>query len=243
MTRLLIDADILVYKAIASTEQEIEWEPDVWTIHTDLNDALEAFNEQINSIVERSGINDYLLCFSDSENFRKKIYKEYKANRASTRKPVGFKPFRTKVIEQFRGVVKPTLEADDVLGILATKNPDTTIIVSDDKDLMQIPGRHLVGDEVIVVTERAADKMFYTQVLTGDPVDNYPGCPGVGKVKAEAILSKPEAIEDPWDFIVEAYEKAGLTEKDALVQARCARILRCTDWNEKKQKVILWNNN
>jgi hypothetical protein len=34
-----------------------------------------------------------------------------------------------------------------------------------------------------------------------------------------------------WDTVVEAYEKAGLTEDDALVTARLARILRAEDYD------------
>jgi DNA polymerase-1 len=41
--------------------------------------------------------------------------------------------------------------------------------------------------------------------------------------------------------VVAAYEKAGLTEEDAIVQARVARILRYEEFNQKKEEVLLWN--
>ena len=77
---------------------------------------------------------------------------------------------------------------------------------------------------------------FYTQVLTGDSTDNYPGCPGIGPKKAADILNK----ELSWTSVVNAYLKAGLTEEDALLQARMARILQASDWNSKQQEPILW---
>ena len=40
-----------------------------------------------------------------------------------------------------------------------------------------------------------------------------------------------------------AYIKAGYTRDDALEQARLARILRWTDWDEKKGEPILWTPN
>jgi DNA polymerase-1 len=40
--------------------------------------------------------------------------------------------------------------------------------------------------------------------------------------------------------VVSLYAKAGLTEADALRQARLARILRWTDWDNKKKEPILW---
>lgn len=36
------------------------------------------------------------------------------------------------------------------------------------------------------------------------------------------------------------YEFRCITEEDALVQARCARILHADDWDFEKSEVILW---
>jgi DNA polymerase-1 len=92
--------------------------------------------------------------------------------------------------------------------------------------------------KMITVTEEEADYNHLMQTLTGDAVDNYIGCPGIGKVNAKKIL---DAADDKWAAIVKAYEKAGLTEEDALIQARCARILRHTDYDLEKKEVILWS--
>ena len=55
-------------------------------------------------------------------------------------------------------------------------------------------------------------------------------------------LTEWDYTDDPevpvWDRIVAAYAKAGLSEADALAQARCARILRNTDWDGSHP--ILW---
>lgn len=243
MTTLLIDADILVYRSISATEHEVEWEPDVWTLTTDLNDARESFEKALASILDESPTPDFKLCFSDRENFRKELNPTYKGNRAGVRKPVGFKPFREGIIEKYDGIIKPKLEADDVIGILATKPGTDFIIVSDDKDLLTIPGAHLIDGYVVNIGQHEADMKFFTQVLTGDQADGYPGCPGVGPKKAEQILARPEAQETPWEFVVEAYTKAGFTEKDAIMQARMARILRWSDWNSGTQEVRLWTPN
>lgn len=236
---ILIDADILVYKAVASTEQEIEWEPDVWTIQTDLKDSHEAFEQQLNTILTAVGSkSNYKLCFSDSKNFRKDLDPTYKANRASLRKPVGFKAFREQVVEKYPSFSQPGLEADDCLGILATKFiAKSPIIVSDDKDLMQIPGKHLVNGAIVSVSKEEGDYLHMKQTLTGDAVDGYPGCPGIGPKTAEKLL----ADGNHWEAVIKAYTKAGLTEADALLQARLARILQVEDWDEKKRKPILWN--
>lgn len=240
MTTLLIDADILVYRAISSVEREVEWEPDVWTLTTDLNDARDAFSDMLNNVLSAVPDMKYTLCFTDKENFRKDIYPEYKSNRSNQRKPLGFKPYREEVINTFKGVLKPKLEADDVIGILATKPNADFVIYSGDKDLMQIPGKHLVDGDIITVNKEEGDFFHMMQTLTGDAVDGYPGCPGIGKVKAERILDSVDDWSKMWETIIDVYAKAGLTEKDALVQARMARILQWENWNKDKQEVILW---
>ena len=57
---------------------------------------------------------------------------------------------------------------------------------------------------------------------------------GVG---AKKILEK---AEDPWTVILEAYIKAGLTEEDAIRNARLARILRPGEYNSTTKEPILW---
>lgn len=243
MTTLLIDADILVYRAISSVEQEIEWEPDVWTLSTDLKDAHEAFSDMLFGILDTAPTNEFKLCFSDAKNFRKDLNPSYKGNRAGVRKPMGFKPFRDQIIDKHGALIKPALEADDVIGILATKPGTDFIIVSDDKDLRTVPGAHLIDGHVTNIGESEATIKFFTQVLTGDQADGYPGCPGIGPKKAEQILASVEPFKYPsayWEAIVNTYTKAGLTEEDAIMQARMARILRWTDWDHETQKVILW---
>jgi DNA polymerase-1 len=125
------------------------------------------------------------------------------------------------------------LEGDDVLGILATASEEY-IVWSLDKDLKQIPGNHLIDDEVVTISTADADRFHMYQTLVGDTSDGYKGCPGVGPVKADKILT------GGWTAIVDAYAKAGLTENDAIHQARLARILRSGEYDEQTHEVTLW---
>ena len=241
MMKLLLDTDILIYKAIASTEVEIDWGDDIWSLFTDLNDAKRAFEKQVNFITEKLGSDDVLHCLTDpKDNFRKHIAPTYKSNRKGSRKPVGFVALRDWVEETFDTLMKPSLEADDVLGIVATKpdNMGKCIVVSDDKDFKTIPCKlyRPMADEKLDITQQQADTYFLTQTLTGDPVDGYSGCKGVGEKTAKKILG----TRPVWDSVEQAYIKAGYTRDDALEQARLARILRWTDWDEKKGEPILW---
>lgn len=238
---LLIDADITAYQATASAEMEYEWADDIWTLYSDLKQAKEHFDYLVYKLVEETDIHDYKLCFSDSANFRKTIYPDYKGNRKG-RKPIGYNELKRWAMDKHPSFSRVNLEADDCLGILATKYPGKIVIATMDKDLLTIPG--LVykikpdgSASMIKVTPEEADYNFLLQALTGDTTDNYKGCPGVGPKRAEELFKKHGAV---WKTVEDAYLKAGLTKEDALLNARMARILRDTDYDFTKEEVILW---
>ena len=135
-------------------------------------------------------------------------------------------------------MVIPSLEADDALGIIQTKNPEADhIIVSPDKDMRQIPGRLYNLEELITVTPEEGKRWHLIQTLAGDQTDGYAGCPGIGVKKAEALFDKQG---ESWQTVVAAFEKAGLDEETALLNARLARILQSTDYDHSTGTVRLW---
>ena len=76
-------------------------------------------------------------------------------------------------------------------------------------------------------------------MLTGDATDGYKGLPGCGPKGAIKVLGEPPTgdysdIASAWEWVVGAYARKGLTEDDAIVQARVARILTepkgATEW-------------
>ena len=236
---LLLDTDIFAYQATTSAETEVDLGGDIWSLTMDMQQAKDTFEAAVDRIKERLDTNDVLCCMSDhAGNFRKQVWPDYKSNRRKSRKPVGYVAFCDWVRETYATATRPMLEADDVMGIIATKpgNEGKVTIVSDDKDMKTIPGRlyRPMSDELLEISEADADRYFLTQVLTGDSADGYRGVPGIGPKKAEAILGpRPH-----WGAVEQAYIDAGLTKDDAIQQARLARILRWSDWHEGEPK--LW---
>lgn len=231
----LVDGDLYLYRTLAATEDETDWGDDVWSLTSDLKVAKENFNNTIKQYVEECGADWFTLCFSDKENFRKKLHPEYKSARRKIRKPIGYAYMMDWCRDNYRTCTLPSLEADDVMGI---KSAEMTIIISDDKDMKTIPTRvyRPSTGETLNISRQEADKNFLTQALTGDSTDGYKGLSGVGIKKAEAILG----MRPHWGAVEDAYVKAGYTKQEALTQARLARILRAEDWDDKKQKVKLW---
>ena len=241
MTTALIDADILLYQSMTYAEQEINWYDNVWTLYADLDEAKNIFNSQIIKIKAKLKTDDIVCCLTDrGSNFRKSIYPSYKSNRKSTRKPSGFSAFIDWVETAYPSLTMNSLEADDVMGIEATRpeNIGKCVVVSSDKDLKTVPCKlyRPMQDELLDITTQQADAFFLQQCLMGDQTDGYGGCKGVGEKTAAKILgSRPT-----WELVEQAYLKAGMTTEDALVQARLARILRWEDYDHTKKEVKLW---
>ena len=93
----------------------------------------------------------------------------------------------------------------------------------------------IIHEEPYTITEDEANYFHLYQTLIGDTADNYKGCPGIGPVTAHRLLS----VSPTWATVKDAFALKGLSEDDALLQARIARILRATDV-DANYKPILW---
>jgi len=243
---LLVDGSVLIYRIASALEEATEWEFDFWTLHCDFALAKKTLVQTIEYYKENLKCKRVTIALDDKNNFRNKIFPEYKSNRKKTRKPIVHKPLKEYIKTQYECLSYPTLEGDDVLGILATSEEhfNNCIVLSSDKDMRTIPGlHHFIHDSSTeLVDEKTANYNFMYQTLKGDLTDNYPGCPGVGGVKAERALAKcNKDLPSMWEAVVAEYVRANLKEDDALTQARLARILRVSDWDNKKNKPKLWS--
>ena len=234
--KLLCDADFIVYKSCAAAETEVDFGNDVILVTSNFSDAYSATNRELTKIKNKFGtFSDIILFFSDSQNFRKKILPEYKGHR-NRKKPCGYKRVIEELKKEYKVIMKPTLEADDTMGIYATKYPGNCI-VSPDKDMKQIPGQLYNLDETFTVSPEDGAKWHLIQALAGDQTDGYAGVPGIGVKRAVSLF---EEHGYSWKTVVKAFKEKGLTEEDALVNARLARILTADDYDFQAKQPILW---
>jgi DNA polymerase-1 len=141
------------------------------------------------------------------KTFRNSLYDQYKAHRPPP--PEDLIPQFPLVREATRAFGVPAIElagyeADDLIAAYACKAREVggeAVIVSSDKDLMQ-----LVGDGVSMfdpmkgvriereqVFEKFGvypDKVVDVQALCGDSVDNVPGAPGIGIKTAAQLITE-----------------------------------------------------
>lgn len=238
---LLIDADFLAYKTCAACEDEIDYGDDLIVVTSKFSDVLEMFQRELTSIVQCMGLfDDVILFFSSPKNFRKKIYPAYKGHR-NRKKPCGYKRLLNWCADNYTTMVVDDLEADDAIGIYATDPIEDGcghIICSPDKDMRQIPGLlYDLTNPVIEITKEAGDRWHMIQTLSGDQTDGYAGAPGIGIKRADAIFEKKGCN---WKAVVETFEERGMTEDDALLNARLARILQYTDYDHENNEPRLW---
>jgi DNA polymerase-1 len=257
-TQLLIDADYVLFRDTSTHEHVSSFENEagdvVDILHCCRRSAKETFLKSVEGYMTKLFANEAVLVFSGSKNFRYDVWPLYKANRASSRKPISYWEIVRELREEgnFRVVSEDCLEGDDYIGILATRpSPTRRIIVSEDKDMQTLPNVEIWRQGGLVeTTEESADRFWRYQTLMGDSTDGYKGCPGVGPKSADAILDRPG---DPWENILDAYRKGcakkpqALTDAQvdtpealALLNAQLARILRFGDWDSKGRKPILW---
>ena len=234
--KLLCDADFIVYKACAAAETELDFGDDVILVTSNFSDAYRATQRELTKIKNKFGaFSDIILFFSDSVNFRKKILADYKGHR-NRKKPCGYKRVIRELKTEFEVIIMPGLEADDAMGVYSTQNPGN-MIVSPDKDMRQIPGKLYNLDEVFTVSPEEGAKWHLIQTLSGDQTDGYAGVPGIGVKRAETLFNK-EGYS--WNTVLKAYKEKDLTESDALINARLARILTNEDYDFKNKCPKLW---
>jgi DNA polymerase-1 len=235
--KILCDADFIVYKACAAAETEVDFGNDVILVTSNFSDAYGATKRELTKLENKLGsFSTLILFFSDSTNFRKKILADYKGHR-NRKKPCGYKRVINALRKEYKVIIKPTLEADDSMGIYATKYPGN-IIASPDKDMRQIPGQLYNFDETFTITPEEGAKWHLIQTCAGDQTDGYGGISGIGIKRAVSLF---EEKGYSWKTVVNAFVEKGHTEEEALVNARLAKILTAEDYDFKKKRPILWS--
>ena len=236
---LLIDSDFLAYKAAQACEIGIDFGEDVIIAQSQFSEVLKVFHNELNKVTKAMMEDDFILYFSSTKNFRKKLYPDYKGHRMK-RKPLGYKRLVNYCRDNHNFKLIEGLEADDTIGIEATRHPDpSNIIVSPDKDMRQIPCvLWNMSDDVVEITEQEGDRWHLIQALSGDPTGGYSGCPGIGVKRATELLNKNE---NQWEAVCKAYRDRGLSDDDALLNARLAKILRNENYDHDRNQPILWN--
>lgn len=267
----LIDGDVIAWKAASVVQKEEEDLFGYIQPFANLMEGCACVDNMLASILRNLKADEFKVCLSDpSGSWRKELWEGYKANRKDTVRPLLLGRLLEYLRTKHGGEHWAGLEADDMLGILATAPeslpvggvPDFTqgsieyekrIVCSNDKDMQTFPGfQYTLGDNrngsanVREVWPEFAKRYHLRQTLSGDRVDGYYGCPGIGTTRAEEIIENAKALvqtktvitrgprkgqevtawkyekeptNDLWRVVVTHYRKAGLGANAAPEQA------------------------
>lgn len=244
--KALIDGDILRYeigfaaeagwKAITGRTEMPPWHY--------VEDLLE---QRIATILHFTTATSYCLYLTEGRTFRFDIAKTkpYKGQRVEN-KPWHFKNISAYMKGCLSCEVITKVEADDAMAMVHTAaNPGTTILCSRDKDLRTIPGLFyswelgrqpalgpcfIQNPGTLELIEQSGKKVlkgtgyafFCAQLLTGDRVDNIPGCADIGPVKAWDILKDCKTCEQYIETVSREYND----DKYLLEQGQLLWIVR-----------------
>lgn len=206
----LIDANSLFYRAFFAIKAQLV------TSAGQPTNAVFGFIKMINKVLGDLKPGYIAVCFDVAKKtHRNDKFADYKMNRvAMPQELVSQVPLIKAVVEahHFAQFQAQGFEADDVIASIvhqAVKKVDKIIIVSSDKDILQLVGDGVevynpYKDDGIVFTKEAVEKKFGVSpekirdliALMGDASDNIPGAKGIGEKTARELLADFKDVED-----------------------------------------------
>ena len=241
----LLDGDILVY--VAGSVAEYGWDeiPPFSVAESFLVDRIDKICAAVGAT------HPPIIYLTGRDNFRNAIAKRkpYKGNRKDVVKPYHYRNLVVYLKGVYGAIVVEGMEADDAMCIEQTKRLKDmdTIICTRDKDLRQCPGWHygwesgkqgefypqIVDDLGYIELEKGkirgvGSRFFYSQLITGDTVDNIPGVPKAGPVKAFKTLEGLSTDIEMYNAVLSLYQEmyGEYAEDELLEQAQLLWMVR-----------------
>lgn len=229
---MLVDADSIFFKVAygATTEQDLRKGYDDFCKKMEMT-----VQDKLCNMFDKTETFNKYYAVKGSDNFRKKLSKDYKANRPTLDDDIRDKlNYLHKHAVAKGAITSDGMEADDLVAIWAyeaRESEDQYVICGIDKDLLQIPGNHYnySKDTWQFIDDNEAHLKLMLQCLTGDTADNIPGLKGIGPKKAEKILAGV-AKERQWNRVRAAWRSHGASLKQLEISYQLLRML--TTWKE-----------
>lgn len=209
----IIDADSILFAVCVDKKQD-ENQIAQYGDQTErtLEQVIDEFNTYFLKVLMDSGCIQY-VAFLTNGSHRYSFYPEYKANRKKLDKPKYLSELREYTINTLGFCQVKGYEADDLVNMCRQQLGENTLIVHTDKDLDQITGNHFnyKKPEFYNISEDTAQLNLWTQVITGDSIDNIKGIPGKGAKFAETLIVEANINGDLYSSeVLKAYiEKFG----------------------------------
>jgi 5'-3' exonuclease len=232
--------------------------------------AVRGFLDAVATVITRERPGRLVVCRDDDwrPQWRVDLIPSYKAHRVAEEEPAGQPDIEevpdelTPQVDMIMEILNafgiatagaPECEADDVLGTLADRERnDSVVVVSGDRDLLQLVrdepvsvrvlylggglakatkwGPEEVAEKYGVPVNRAGPAYAELALLRGDPSDGLPGVPGVGEKTAATLLAQHGSLED---ILAAAHDP-----RSKMSKAYRKKLLAATDYIEAAGPVV-----
>jgi DNA polymerase-1 len=184
------------------------------------------------------------ICFDRKEpTFRHKAFKAYQAQRPSMADELSGQFEKAKRVIDAFGIPayeKAGYEADDVIGTIANKTKEDVVIVTGDRDQLQLVNNRIhvympvvgMSQGKMMGAEEVKEKMGVKpsliddyKALVGDPSDNYPGVAGIGPKTAVNLLEKYGSLDNIYKQLKDIPASTAQKLKDGRESSRISKKL------------------
>ena len=238
---ILIDGHALAYRAFYALPDDMK------TSRGELTNAIFGFTSMLINVLRDEQPTHIAVTFDKGRTFRHDIYPEYKAHRAKMPEEMQAQMRRVRQMVEVLGIPifeQEEYEADDLLGTLACQAKEQgmdTLIVTGDKDLLQLVDQHThvltshwrFSDTVIYDMEGVKQKydgltpsqLVDYKGMVGDKSDNIPGVYGVGEKTATKLLKRYGSLEAIYEHLDEVQTRFRNKLKEGRDEAFLSRRL------------------
>jgi DNA polymerase-1 len=193
----VVDASSYIFRAYYGLQTNLQ-APDGTPTH-----ATFAFVQMIRALANTFKTKKLVLVWDRKEpSFRAKIFKDYKANRSAPPEDLSLQIENTQKVMELWGYPQLSVagfEADDVIASLVEKEKGNIVIVTADKDMLQLVSertwcldtRKNQWSNALEAKEKfgvSPEQIVDVQAIMGDSVDNIPGAPGIGPKGAAELI-------------------------------------------------------
>ncbi|KKR49739.1 MAG: polymerase I, DNA polymerase I protein, partial [Candidatus Levybacteria bacterium GW2011_GWC1_40_19] len=237
---VLIDGNAIVHRAFHAL-------PPLNNKNGQVTNAVYGFFAMVLKVVNDLRPEHLIVCFDKAApTFRKVLYVGYQSQRPKMVDELSSQFVALHEVLEKAGIKifeVDGYEADDLIGTISKQSREDVIILSGDRDLLQlVNGRVRVLAPIVGVTkmilfdeEKVEEKyglkthqLADYKALVGDASDNYPGVTGIGPKTASTLIREYDTLENLYKHLVDLSpkisEKLATDAEQAVLAKKLATI-------------------
>ena len=206
---VLIDGNNLIFRSYYATAYRGELLTNSKGLPTN---AIYAYVQMLIKIIAEEKPTHIMVAFDKGKTFRHESYDDYKGGRSETPKELKEQIPYAKKVTRAMGITVEEIEnyeADDIIGTYSKKIDEEVLVVSSDRDLLQ-----LLSPNVKMKLLKMKDYVYYDEksfyedygikpieiidlkALMGDSSDNIKGVTGIGEKTALKLIKEYHTIDN-----------------------------------------------